>query len=187
MIYAWGLDCMGANVGRVADAKPGAIWPYVTGSADIAWTTEQIQPYRDRGCKVYRVNQGYQQTPDNALDGDEFDLEAGAWDIPALVEVVRRRRLQAWPTRIYSSWSKYGLMKQALAENGIGQSIWFRIADWNLSAHLADLALHGDVYASQWASPTSNPHTFVPGTSLKLADAQCDLNVVLQIPTGWDG
>ena len=65
--------------------------------------------------------------------------------------------------------------------------MFFRIADWNLDQHLADLELHADVYAGQWASPTHNPATLVPGTHLTLADAKADLSVVLRMSTGWEG
>ena len=70
---------------------------------------------------------------------------------------------------------------------GLGRSVFYRIADWNLSEHLAGLAAYGDVYAGQWASPTSNPNTVIPGTNHTLATANVDLNVVLLENTGWQG
>jgi len=185
----WGLDCMGSEVQQLieAGAKPSAIWPYITGSEDIPWTGDEIEHFRELGAAVYEVNQGYEQGPAAALTGDEFDFEARAWTLPNLLEVVAGRRKVQWSTRVYCSWISYGLIKQALADAGTGMSVFFRIADWNLSEYLAALELHGDVYAGQWASPTTNPSTLIPGTNLTLAEANADLSVILRPFTGWQG
>lgn len=183
--FAWGFDCTGASVPKIADVNPDAIWPYVTGSEGIPWTRQQIDRFPH--ARVYRVNQGWVQGPGEALNGDEFDMEAGAWTVSALLSIVAARRRVHWSTRIYCSWTNYGLMSQELAQAGMGQSVWYRIADWNLTQHLAELELHANVYAGQWASPTSNPTTLIPGTNLSLAEANADLNVVLRMSTGWEG
>jgi hypothetical protein len=184
---SWGFDCLGANVQYLSAARPGAIWPYVSGGDGIPWTEDQIRYFAARGAHVYRVNQGYVQGPGQALHGDEYDFEAGAWTIGNLLEIVAARRRVKWSTRIYCSWSSYGTVKQMLAEAGTGKSVFFRIADWNLDEHLADLELHADVYAGQWASPTSHPLVRMPGTGLTLAQANADLSVVLLEYTGWLG
>lgn len=185
----WGFDCLGSNAQRLINAgvRPTVIWPYITGTDGIAWTPQQIDYFRQRGVGIYLVNQGVSQGSGQALDGDEFDFEAGGWTLPNLVDVVQIRRRTSWSTRVYCSWGDYGTIKQALADYGIGKSVFFRIADWNLSEHMAELELHGDVYAGQWASPTTNPGTLIPGTSLTLAEAGADLSVVLHAYTGWQG
>lgn len=185
---SWGFDCLGDNVQRLIDAgaKPAAIWPYISGSDGIEWTEAQIDHWKATAL-IYRVNQGYHQGPGDALKGDEFDVENGAWSIAQMVEIVRARRAVSWSTRVYGAWATYGTLKQELAQAGVGGSVWWRIADWNLDEHLADLELHADVYAGQWASPSSNPATLVPGTRLTLAEAGADLSVVLRENTGWVG
>lgn len=186
----WGFDCEGSQVQHMIGsvARPQAVWAYDTGSdPGIPWTPNEITHYRDQGAHVYLVNQGATQGPGQALHGDEFDFENGAWTLAALIEIITARRAVDWSTRIYCSWGNYALIKAALAVSGIGRSVYFRIADWNLNAHLAELELHADVYAGQWASPTSNPGTLIPGTSMTLADAVVDLNVVLLGSTGWAG
>ena len=191
--FGWGFDCLGASVGALINAKaePTAIWPYDTGSDGYPWTDEQIAHFTSAArlspATVFRVNQGYLQGPGSAMHGDEFDLERGTWTMPGILDIIAARRQAQWSTRVYCTWSNYGLLKQSLAQAGTGRSVWFRIADWNLSEHFADLALHGDVYAGQWASPASNPQTLVPGTSLTVGDAQVDLNVLLIENTGWVG
>lgn len=183
----WGFDCLGSSVQHLLDTKPTVIWPYVTGTDGIAWTPEEIDHFRKLGASIILVNQGVDQGPGQALTGDEFDFEAGAWTLPHLLEIVNVRRKASWSTRVYCTWSNYGAIKQALAEAGTGKSVFFRIADWNIDEHVAELELHGDVYAGQWASPTTNPATLIPGTNLTLAEAGANLSVLLRTGTGWQG
>lgn len=190
--FGWGFDCLGSSVAALISAKaaPTAIWPYDTGSEGYPWTSEEIAHFTfdaARPARVFRVNQGYLQGPGSAMHGDEFDFERGTWTAAGILDIVAARREARWSTRVYCTWSNYGLLKEQLAQAGTGGSVWFRIADWNLSEHFADLALHGDVYAGQWASPASNPQTRVPGTGLTVAEAQVDLNVLLLEDTGWAG
>lgn len=183
----WGFDCEGMNVQHLIHTSPQAVWAYDSGSDGVPWTPNERRAFTDRGIRVYLVNQGYKQGPGAALHGDEFDLERAAWTTAGLTEVVHARREVQWSTRVYCTWSNYAAIKQALAEAGIGQSVYYRIADWNLNQHLADAMLHADVYAGQWASPVTNPSTVIPGTSTLLASVGADLNVVLLGDTGWAG
>jgi hypothetical protein len=185
----WGFDCPGSEVQHLISAgvKPTAIWPYITGTDGVPWTPEEIDRFRQQGTEVILVNQGFGQGPAAALDGDEFDVEAGAWTLSGLRMVVAKRRDVHWSTRVYCTWSNYSVIKEALAQDGTGRSVFFRIADWNLDQHMAELELHADVYAGQWASPTTNPATLIPGTSLTLAEAGADLSVILHTSTGWQG
>lgn len=184
-ILSWGIDAKSSQLGQLWDVKVPAIWPYVTGTPDVIYTPLQIAHFAASGARVYRVNQAYESP--SPFDGDEFDVEMLAWSPQTFAEVVAERRTHYWSTRAYVTWDGYGQVKQVLAERGIGSSVWFRIADWNLSDHLADLALHADIYAGQWASPTSNPLTKIPGTELTLAEVGADLNVLLIENTGWEG
>jgi hypothetical protein len=183
----WGFDCPGTDVLRLTATEPTAIWPYISGDDGIAWTSGQIRGFSLKNTTVYRVNQGFKQGVADAFNGDEFDVEAGAWKMGQIAEIVAARRRFKWSTRIYCTWASYGAIKQMLAEQGTGQSVWFRIADWNLNQHLAQLALHDDIYAGQWATPATSPAVTVPGTALTLAEANADLSVVLREYTGWVG
>lgn len=181
-VYSWGADCIGPRAGLLSLKTP-VIWPYVTGEG-VAWTEQEIQLFRQAGAKVYLVNQG---EPDQPFFGDEFDVEAGAITPEQMIGIVQARRERKWSTRIYGTYSTYRDLTEELAILGIRRSVWWRIADWNFSQHLAELELWGDVYAGQWASPTSNPGTLLPFTGLTLAQANADLNVVLKESTGWKG
>jgi len=185
----WGFDCEGSQAQHMISAgvRPQAVWAYDTGDYGIPWTDPEREHFKALGVRVYLVNQGITQGPGEALHGDEFDYEQGAWTLQHLVQIIIARRAVLWSTRVYCTWTNYAIIKAALAQAGIGDSVYFRIADWDLNSHLAGLELHADVYAGQWASPASNPGTLVPGTSLSLAEAIVDLNVVLLGSTGWEG
>src|ERR1700722_11286857 len=75
----WGFDCLGSSVQHLLDTKPTAIWPYITRAHGIAWTPEEINHFRQQGAQVILVNQGFRQGPAEAMSGDEFDFETGAW------------------------------------------------------------------------------------------------------------
>jgi hypothetical protein len=177
----WGADCIGEHSANLPDAM-GVVWAYNTGTPGIPWSAEQRARF-DHG-HVYTIDQGYGSK--GAFDADEFDLEARAWTVPELVEVVEARAAKRVSTRIYCSLIPYAMMQGALAAAGLLHvPVFYRLANWNLNEPEARARLGGSVYAVQWASPTSNPDTLLPGTKLTLAEANVDLNVVRLMNTGW--
>ena len=183
---SWGIDCPAADVGRLpasVRAAVPAIWPYVTGTPEICWSDAQIALFPK--ARIFRVNQHHANA--NPMDGDEFDIEAMAWTPGDCVDIARARRSHQWSTRFYGTYGVYQIVAPELAAAGVRKSTFWRIADWNLDKHLATEELWGDVYAGQWASPSSNPSTLIPGTSITLAEANADLNVLLLENTGWEG
>jgi hypothetical protein len=178
----WGIDAQYSQLRYIPAGVP-AIWPYVTGTTGICWPDDAINGFN--GARITRVNQGYDSP--GPFHGDEFDFERGAWTLDQIVSAAIERARYHWSTRIYATYDGYGQAKAALARAGLGRSVFYRIADWDLSEHLASLAAYGDVYGGQWASPTSNPDTVIPGTHISLATANVDLNVVLLENTGWQG
>lgn len=184
---AWGLDCPGADADKLAAtvSHVPAIWPYRTGGHGIIWSPQQAA--RFTGARVYWVNQHFGPGGSDPMDGDEFDVEALAWTPAQCVDVTRARRAHSWSTRFYGTYATYDTVTSELAAAGIRRSTWWRIADWNLSQHLAQAELWGDVYAGQYASPSSNPNTLIPGTHVTLAEAHADLTALLKESTGWQG
>lgn len=178
----WGADCISASIDHLPVGVP-VIWPYLTGSASVRWTSAQAAKYAS-SIQIW-VNQGFNSP--GPLVGTEFDIERGAWTVNDVVDITEERQAKKMVTTAYVTWDDYGHLKEGLAEIGIDRNVYYRIADWNLDQHLADAMLHGDIYAGQWASPTSNPRTLVPGTSTPLATANLDLNVVFLPLPGWQG
>jgi hypothetical protein len=89
---------------------------------------------------------------------------------------------------VYSNRSTFPAIAAAL--NAAGPQAMFHrhvrlwLADWSLSraqaARLLGTRLAGHkIVAVQWASPSSNPDTPLPRSSLTLRQANCDLSVTL--------
>lgn len=180
----WAVDATHANVGRLPATIPCVIG-YASGTPDIKWTAGDWA--RFTGSKKVSNFQGYGAAP--ALGSmQELDVEARALTPAGAANIVAQRVLAGYQwTTIYGSDS--AIKEVSTAVQALGSKIWVghvmcRLADWDLNEEQAAAMLgklvHGMTCAAvQWASPTSNPHTVVPGTSLTLADAQCDLSVAL--------
>lgn len=168
---------------------------YASGTPDIKWTTEDWARFPK--SKHIRIFQGYGDLPDlHAFD--EIDIESGAVTPAEAASIVRTRVLAGIPwTNLYGSDASIGAAATAI--QAYGQSIWTghvtcRLADWNLNeseaAAKVGTRIHGmSCMGVQWASPSSNPNTILPGTSLTLKQANCDLSVVdaTWIPSGGWG
>jgi hypothetical protein len=89
---------------------------------------------------------------------------------------------------VYANRSTFPAIAAALNAAG-PQDLYHRyvrlwLADWSLSSAQATalLGTHLDghkIVAVQWASPSSNPDTPLPRSSLTLSEANCDLSVTL--------
>lgn len=162
---------------------------YVTGTPDVKWTDADWQRFPNAGR--VRIDQGYPTFL--PLSCDVFDVEPKALSPVQAAEGVAVRIAHGikWTT-IYASDFYLSKVQQALSSTIIfpGKPIgWWHghvncwLADWNLDEHGAAAKLgtliHGmTCVAVQWASPTSNPDTPLPGNpSLTLKQANCDLSV----------
>ena len=179
----WGADATSSNQQHLPDGLP-VLWAYVTGTPDIAWTAAQLADPRYAHASLYRIDQGFGSK--GPFGADEYDVEQGAWTVPEIVSVILQRDNIRWSTRVYCSRQARLEIMADLAP-GAQRSVFFRIADWSLSEAEAARSLGGNIYAWQWASPSSNPRTLLPGTGLTLTEAQCDLNVISLRSTGWQG
>ena len=186
-------DATHSNVSRIP-TDAGYVGGYVSGTPDIRWTSDDWARFPN--ARQLRIYQGY-GTPPPIADYDEIDVESGAVTPQEAAQLVRARVLGGvqW-TGIYAGDSNAAATAAAI--QALGDNIWnghvvLRLADWSLSH--ADAAakigthIHGmSCVAVQFASPTSNPHTLIPGTSVTLSEANVDLNVVdaTWIPSrGW--
>lgn len=186
----WGADTIDAQAEFLPGGTP-VIWYYVTGTTqrpEIEWEADDVARYPH--SQLYRIDQGFGDQADRRrwFACDEFDLEALAWTPGALVPVIEARNSVMWSTRVYASAGPWFSLLAALASAGVSaRSLYWREANWNLSEAEARQLLSGVRYAIQWASPSSNPHTVIPGTGVDLQTAGADLNVMRLSPTGWRG
>lgn len=178
------IDAIGDIATNIPESTP-KVAGYVTGSTDIEWTGSEWAHF-DRSGHV-RINQGYNATGVPVTAWDVLDVEAGAFN-PAEIPGIVGERIKAgitWST-IYGTDAKLAAVQAAL--EAAGPHGWYFghvdawLADWNLSeaeaAAKIGTLIHGmTCRAVQWASPTSNPSTLVPGSTLTLAQANVDLSV----------
>lgn len=160
------------------------VFGYCSGLDGVPWQPDDWAKYN--GNRVCRTYQGAGAFP--GIDGfDEIDVESGAVTPQQAADLIEQRVKagHVWTT-VYASDG--ALQEVSALVRAKGAYIWnghvnCRLADWNLNqaeaAAKVGTLIHGmSCIAVQWASPTSNPHTLLPGTQLTLAEADVDLNVV---------
>ena len=186
----WGIDTIDAGVLKVPLGAP-VIWAYVTGTTirpEIQWEPEDIARFPH--SQVFRIDQGFGDQLDEAraFDADEYDLEAGGWTVDRLAGVVRLRNERQWSTRVYASVGPFDALLGKLRTAQVPmRSVFWREAHWGLTEAEARGQLGGIRYALQYASPSDGGDLVIPGTSLTLAVAGADLNVMALVNTGWQG
>lgn len=163
------VDTIHANVNNVP-RNCNKVAGYVTGTPDIRWTGGDWS--RFKGAKV-PIN----QSNSVVVTAPVCDVEPGAMTIAVAVESVRARRSIGETTTIYLPESLLVECEQAISAAGLSDHTYYGIANWNLSRDEAIAALGGRIKWVQWASPSSNPNTKLPGTNLTLREANCDLSV----------
>jgi hypothetical protein len=156
---------------------------YVTGTADIRWTAADWRSFPNAGH--VRID----QRGDPSLHAAVVDCEALAATPRVAAECIQAR-LAAGHSRggVYASQDTVPAVAAALKAASVSAAhvdLW--LANWNLSKAGATALLGTSmsglrIQAVQWASPTSNPATRVPGSTLTLREANVDLSVTVN---GW--
>lgn len=158
---------------------------YVTGTSGIKWTAADWNKFPNAGH--VRYDQGYSWPPAPG-DYDVLDVENMAVtpsEVPAAIDArIKAGYKYTW---VYATDSYLAAIQAALNNHQPGVSWWQGhvrcvLANWNLNqaeaTALLGTTIHGMICdAVQWASPSSNPRTLLPGTNLTLAQANADLNV----------
>lgn len=175
------------TTGSHADALPLHLpmyGGYITGLDGVEWTAEQFA--RFAGSKVLKYYQGVGPVPP-IHTFDAVDVEAGAVTAQLAADIVRERVAGGIPwTTVYGTDSS--LAQVSADVRAMGNAVWNGhvnciLADWNLdeteAAAKVGTLIHGMTCVGvQWASPSSNPDTVIPGTNITLRAANADLNVV---------
>lgn len=197
----WAIDAMEATLDRsMIPAAVPVLFVYKTGTTqnpDIEWTEADISglPQLENLTipQVYRIHQGFgTKDPfrtDDGIPWDEIDLEAGAWTVSETLDAINKRNALRWSTRVYASDMPMAELENlATATNVSLRAMYWREANWSISRKNAQLRIGlNRRYAVQWASPSSNPLTLVPGTNITLQTANLDLTEVGLRGTGWPG
>lgn len=151
---------------------------YITGGSDIEWTADDWRRF------PHYTKKRIAQLPANDPSADILDVEPGAATDPTAIDWVKARHGAKQPAHIYVDASNVDALVASLKSAGEMDQTYLWLANWSLDEAEASALLGTDysglrVEMVQWASPTSNPNTFLPGTGYTLGQAGCDLSVAI--------
>lgn len=165
-------DTIGANADRIP-ANAVKVAGYRTGSGGIEWSTANWARFPDAGKVVIDQSPGglaYASGTANV-----YDIEQNAGTIAEFAIVAASRHQRGMGNCPYASRSN--LQATAAAFDAIKNDGWWRgmdawLADPNLSLSEASALVGTNLFgftirAVQWAWPSTNPDTSVPGGTLK--------------------
>lgn len=173
------MDAMHVNAARIPQGTAIAAG-YVTGSADVQWTADDWARFPSSGH--VRIDQSPHLAAFAAGDADVADVEQEAGTVYQAVAGAAARKARGWMSWIYTSQANLAGVQKAVAAAHLTGHVQYWVADWALTEAEAAARLTGSVIAVQWASPSSNPGTVVPGGTLTLQQAGIDVSVAV---TGW--
>jgi hypothetical protein len=194
-LYVIQIDATQANARNIpTDAI--AVAGYVTGTPGIQWSQADWDRFRLAG--KMRIDQAPGLAVFAAGYADAADVEAGAATLDEFLAAARRRA-EGRHSTLYQSWGANGMAlaiaRGAVRANGLAELVRYWVAEysWSAAEAMAFMDSNPDVIAVQFATPSSNPATILPGSTLTLAEAQCDLSVkradwfgsAAIIATGW--
>lgn len=170
------IDVIQANFSRSPLVRGTWRAVYVTGSPDIAETAAQFASMKADGVGAIRIC----QTPNLALfaegHADVADVEPFAGtDTAARDGVAQRQAAGITEHTLYVSLANLGALEGSIADPA-GVGYWVADWSWSLAQAQAELAAHPNWRGVQFGDPASNPRSLVPGTSVDLAIAQCDID-----------
>jgi len=180
-------DTIGANSSDIPRTFK-VIGGYVTGTSEIRWDAAEWAEFPD--AVHVRIEQGFGALL-NPGDYDEIDVEAGAISPQIAAGMIAARVAAGYEwTTVYATRSNLALVASAVQAHG--EAVWVghvncMLADWNLdraeAAALVGTSVEGMTCVGvQWASPSSNPDSLVPGDTKTLRESNIDLSVVAE---GW--
>jgi hypothetical protein len=174
------------SIGSTADNIPTAtrkVAGYVTGTGGVVWSALEWTRFAKSG----RVRIDQSPGAVDPLGSDVLDVEAGASPPAAAVDWLKARIANSMPVgAVYGSGGALAAVEAAFKARGVSPAnhLYVWLADWNLNqaqatALLGTIKYGMEVAAVQWASPTSNPNTIMPGGTMTLKQANVDLSVTL--------
>jgi hypothetical protein len=177
------IDCEGSNSGAIPTGT-AFVGAYVSGIDGVEWTGAELAAWpRAREVRIY---QGAGTYPGVGAY-DAIDVEAEAVSVPTAISELEKRVQNNYDRTIFYAGDANAAAIQA-AGQAAGNAVWIGhaylwYANWDLSETEAEALLGKEVHgmtciAVQWASPTSNPHTIIPGGTETLEEANVDLSVV---------
>lgn len=178
------FDAIGASAGSlIGNRQVRKVAYYITGSGVVPWSSADVEKLRRRGVELIPIAQD-----DSVRNFREFrtlvvDVEPGCYVNSRAALVVRLRADLGLRTTLYTPVSNWQALTDECTAHGVLGHVDWGIADWNLDRAAAERFIQQHAGARvvwvQWASPSSNPRTILPGSVRTLAQANVDLSVTL--------
>lgn len=161
---------------------------YDTGAGSVPWTVDKWNRFPHSGH--IHIDQSPGLLEYAAGKSAIADVEPGAGTILNFIAATHQRNARGEYGHLYCSIGSLPVYVGEMISGGLDVSKTdFWVADWNLDqaeasqlvgSYTLDVPGHGavtiSVAAVQWASPTSNPHTTLPGTTMSLLQSNVDLS-----------
>jgi hypothetical protein len=176
MSYAVMADAIHDDAGNIPVSIP-KVAGYATGTPDIEWVPADWTHFPNSGH--VRIDQSVALAAWASGAADVADIEKGTATQATAISVALTRKAKGWWSFIYVSQGNFSAMQAAVDAAGLSGSVQYWLANWDLDEAQAASQLQGDVVAVQYASPSSNPETVVPGGTQTLAQANLDLSVTV--------
>jgi hypothetical protein len=173
--YAVMIDAIHADAGNIPAGTP-KVAGYVTGTPDIQWTSPDWARFPSSGH--VRIDQSAALAEWASGGADVADVESGAATQASAVAAALEREKKGWWSFIYVAQGNLAAMQTAVAAAKLTQ-VQYWVAAWDADEVNAAAMLGDDIIAVQWASPSSNPDTTVPGSTQTLSQANVDLSVTI--------
>ncbi len=180
MAYVPFVDVTGVNSSNIpAVAALGIIALYATGTEGIEATSAEIARFKNAGVGVVLIDQTPSLSVFAAGLADVADVEQGAGTLETAVAAILDRQAHGWQSTIYLSESNLDSMISAFTSDVDQDLVLFGVANYSWSQAQSEdlLAANASWAYCQYGDPESNPDTLVPGTSLTLSQAQCDIDI----------
>lgn len=174
------VDVTGVNAPNIpAVAALGIIALYATGTDGIEATAAEIARFKNAGVGVVLIDQTPSLSVFAAGLADIADVEQGAGTVETAVAAVLDRQAHGWQSTIYLSYDSLDSMIAAFTGEVDRDRVQFGVANYEWSQEQSEnlLAANASWAYCQYGDPESNPNTLVPGTSVTLSKAQCDIDV----------
>jgi len=172
------FDTIGTTAGNIP-SNASKVAGYNTGTNGVAWSEADWNRFPKAGKVIMCQDANYSTW--HTADGG--DVEPGAMTVAGFVAGALKRQAIGWNTVAYVDKDNVASLVKACNEAKLTKiQLW--IGDWELNLEQASSQLGQtvggyEIVAVQWASPTSNPDTIVPGGTQTLREANLDLSTTL--------
>jgi hypothetical protein len=180
MTYVPFVDVIGVNSANIpAVSALGIIALYATGSDGIEATAAEIARFKNAGVGVVLIDQTPSLSVFAAGLADVADVEEGAGTPETAVAAILARQAHGWQSTIYISYNSLDSLIGAFTADVDQKRVLFGVANYEWSQAQSEelLSANASWAYCQYGDPDSNPDTLVPGTTVTLAQAQCDIDV----------